>query len=354
VVAFAFALRAAPVALLHHALPPRSFGLAGAGLGFLVVQLFSLLLNVVGAQAEFQVLAAARDGRAVRRGIGAAVVAIVVVSLATPLLGMAAAARVGGPHVLGVVALPLLYLRHAPGAVTVVVALTIWAASLAWSAPLFLAGASSLGIDLLGARRQDDAASDARTRLVRWCLPIEAVLVILLASLRPDQLAWWQVFSFTIRNGALFAPVVAVFAWRPATTAGALASIIGGATSGLAWYAVTGFSATHFFLGIEPEWISAAVGMVLLVGVSLATARFSVAPAPARRTLGAGATLASVALALAIAVDWTGRERLGLTGPFLALGSTLLLAACAVAIERKDPSVGPADLATVEGQLAVS
>lgn len=353
-VGVAFALRAAPFGLLDHTLPARSFSLGGAGLGFLVVQLFSLLLNVVGAQAEFQVLAAARHGRAVRRGIVAAVVAIVLVSLAAPVLGMAAAARVGSPHILGVVALPLLYLRHAPGAVTVVVALTIWAASLAWSAPLFLAGASSLGIDLLGARRRDDAASDARTRLVRWCLPIEAVLVILLASLRPDQLAWWQVFSFTIRNGALFAPVVAVFAWRPATTAGALASIVGGATSGLAWYAVTGFSATHFFLGIEPEWISAAVGMVLLVVVSLATAPFTVAAGATRRRLGAVAILSTIAAAIAIAVDWSGLERLGLTGPFLALGSTLLLAACAIAVERRGSPTEPADILAVDGQLAVS
>ncbi|WP_205628790.1 hypothetical protein, partial [Acinetobacter baumannii] len=54
-------------------------------------------------------------------------------------------------------------------------------------------------------------------RYTKWSLAVLTVLMVLFASLRAEQSAWWNVLAWVTRNSATFAPVVAALFWPLAT-----------------------------------------------------------------------------------------------------------------------------------------
>ena len=268
VVGAVFALHAVPLTAVPDLLPARYTRWNGVGTSTILVWIISDLLAVVSAQAEFQILMAASDRRQARRGLGWAMVSVGLFSILSALIGLCVKAATGNAYSQGILALPQFFLNHAPGWVSVIMALAVWASALAWSAPLMFSGASSLGADVIHPVLSSGSAD--RTKLcVQICLPVQAVLVVSYALVRPDHLAWWQVFSMTIRNGAIFAPTIALLVWPVVKKGAAIISMLLGSGSGLAWNVLGGFSTAHFVMGVDPVWISAIVAIVSLIVATL-------------------------------------------------------------------------------------
>ncbi|MHB8345761.1 MAG: sodium:solute symporter family protein [Acidiferrobacterales bacterium] len=266
----AAALHAVPLAVLAVRLRPEYLKWDGVGIPMILAWLFSALLGVVSAQAEFQILMAASDHRAARSGLRWAMVSVCVFAILSAVIGLCVRAGTGYHNPYAVIASPEFFMRYAPWGVVMAMAMAVWCSALAWSAPLMFSGASSLGVDvirpILGER-----FGDATKRCVQICLPVQAVLVVLYALVRPDHLAWWQMFSLTIRNGAMFAPTVALLVWPVAQRGAAVTAMILGSGSGLLWNIMGRFSTEHFVLGIDPLWIAAIAGILSLVLITLLT-----------------------------------------------------------------------------------
>lgn len=333
--AVVLAFHAAPPGQVASRLPGRLLAPGGAGVGLIVTWVSSALLNVVNAQAEFQVLTAARDDRTGRRGLNASLVVICAFTAGSVAVGMAARA-VSAPHTLGVVAVPAMLLRSAPHGLVALVALAVWASALSWSAPLLLSGASGLGLDALGPLEHCWCRATSLSTGQRWggqrcvqaCLLVQAALLVGYGLLRPQDLAWWRVFGQTIRTGALIGPTLAVLALPIVGRRTALWSMAVGAGAGLGWNLLTNFSVSRFALGVNPMWIGAAAG-VSVISVSLLTRSL------AARSLASWVTdrkvIASLAgpavLVVALVVVHRDLRAAGLVGPaILTLAGSALFA----------------------------
>lgn len=268
-VALGWAVHAVSLAQVRAVLPGRLLSPGGAGAGLILTWIFASLLNVVNAQAEFQILTAARDVRAARRGLHAAVAFTGLFTVAAVAVGVAARA-VAPAHQLGVIAIPALF-GAAPLLLLAVVCVAMWASALSWSAPLMLSGAASLGVDVLWPllERVRGRGSRPVSHFVRLALPVQALLVVVFALLRPADLAWWRIFGQTVRTGALFAATLAVLLLPKLSRRTAVASMVAGAVGGLGWNVLTGFSIERFAFGVNPMWVGASAGLLVLAGGSL-------------------------------------------------------------------------------------
>ncbi|MDA8108028.1 MAG: hypothetical protein M0015_05285 [Betaproteobacteria bacterium] len=324
------ALHAEPWGELHRTLQPRYFALTSIGWTMIGAWIFSLLLNVVSAQAEFQILMAAKDMRTAKIGLTLAMISIAVFSILSAVIGLCVRAATADPKTLGVMALPMLYAKHYSGLPVLIMTLTLWAAALMWSAPLMFSGASSLGHDLLRHWAGQRLSNRAKF-CVQVCLPVQAALIVVYGLARPDQLAWWQVFGLTLRNGAIFAPTVAILVWPGVTRVAAIFSIVVGSASGLIWNALGHFSAQHFFLGVNPMWVGATSGILILIGGALLTARIGMVAdlSAMRHKVGLlSASILGIGL-IALAKWFDALHAGGYLGPDLLIVSVATLALCA-------------------------
>jgi SSS family solute:Na+ symporter len=344
-VALGWAAHAVSLAQVRDALPARMLTPGGAGAGLILTWIFASLLNVVNAQAEFQILTAARDVRAARRGLHAAVAFTAVFTVAAVAVGMAARA-VAAPHQLGVIAIPALF-ASAPLLILAVVCVAIWAAALSWAAPLMLSGAASLGVDVLRPLVGQVRGWSTRpvSHYVRVALPVQALLVVAFALLRPADLAWWRILGQTVRTGALFATTLAVLALPTVGRRTAVASMAAGTVGGLGWNVLTGFSVDRFALDVNPMWVGATAGLLVLAGGSLlATPNW-------RRTLRQPPAVVALVVAASVGVGLVQLDRparaLGLTGPAMLLAAAALVVVAWIA-ERSSgaPAVVAAPTAT--------
>lgn len=173
--------------------------------------------------------------------------------------------------------------------------------------------------------------------------------------LRAEESAWWNIMAWTLRNGATFAPVLAAFFWPVATRSGAMASLLGGFGAGFGWYALSGFSATEFYLGTHPVWVGMIVNMVALVSVSLLEGRWRVTGDARRRARGAAAAGAAVALTALLVANWGWAAQYGLTGLALFLVVAALFAVVLlVTVPREGGAVPPEGSGARETVVAVS
>ena len=75
-------------------------------------------------------------------------------------------------------------------------------------------------------------------------------------AMRSEQAAWWNIFAWTARNGATFAPVVAALFWPLAGQRGATWALVAGFASGLLWNQLGGWAVGHFYLNTHPVWVA--------------------------------------------------------------------------------------------------
>lgn len=303
---------------------PKMLDLSSVGVTLIVAWFGTFIVNVLLAQAAFQMSLSCRTPEDGQKGLFLAAGFGIPLIIGGTILGTAAAIVVPN-QTLGLVAVPTYIAQVLPAPLVGVFFLGVWACALGWAGPCQFSGATSLGRDVGGALHPK-ATEEQLVRYTRWSLVLLTGLMILFAFLRIEQAAWWNILAWTLRNGATLAPVLAVFFWPLATRRAAYASMITGFLAGLFWYQLGGWSPASFFIGIHPVWVGMSVNVVVLIGVTLATARWRV-PVDARKrshgALVAAAWFTLIALVVVVNSWLTATGLLGLAIFILvALGAT--------------------------------
>src|SRR5699024_11655317 len=110
----------------------------------------SFIVNVILAQAAFQMALSCRTPEEGQKGLKLAAVFGIPFVLLGVLFGLSAAIVIPG-STLGLVALPEYLMQVLPAPLVALFFLGIWACALSWGAPCQFSGATSLGKDLGGA-----------------------------------------------------------------------------------------------------------------------------------------------------------------------------------------------------------
>lgn len=314
----------------------RPEGSGTVGVPLVLAWFGTFVVNVLLAQATFQMAMSCRSARAGRDGLlGAAALVLPLAAVGT-LLGVAAAVAAPGGS-LGLVAVAEYVASAVPPPVAGLFFLGIWACALGWGAPCQFSGATSLGRDVGRALRPSAGEEDV-VRWTRRSLVGLTVLMVVFALLRTEQSAWWNVLAWTLRNGATLAPVLAALLWPLATRAAALAALASGFSSGLLWYHLGGWDPATFHLGVHPVWVGMAVNVLVLVVVTLAQRRPPLVRALAARPAAIASGAAALAVTVLLVAGWRVAHPLGLAGPALLLAIGLLSAAVVVAVPGRPAS----------------
>jgi len=302
---------------------PQMLDLSSVGVTLIVAWFGTFIINVLLAQAAFQMSLSCRTPKDGQKGLFLAAGFGLPLILGGTILGTAAAIVVPN-QALGLLAVPT-YIAHVlPAPLAGVFFLGVWACALGWAGPCQFSGATSLGRDVGGALHPGTTEAQL-VRYTRWSLVLLTVLMIAFAFLRAEQSAWWNVLAWTLRNGATLAPVLAVFFWPLATRRAAYAAMIFGFTAGLLWYQLGDWSPSSFFLGFHPVWVGMSVNIGVLVVVTLAMAQWRFVAHARRRSRGALVAVASLMLMATIAATGTWLNASALLG--LAIFSLVAMGA---------------------------
>ena len=106
-------------------------------------------------------------------------------------------------------------------------------------------------------------------RYTKGSLILLTLLMIAFGFMRSEQAAWWNIFAWTARNGATFAPVVAALFWPLAGQRGATWALVAGFASGLLWNQLGGWAVGHFYLNTHPVWVAMGVNISTLTLITL-------------------------------------------------------------------------------------
>lgn len=304
---------------------PEMIGWAAVGAPTIYAWFGTFVINVLLAQAAFQMATSCRTVEEGRRGLYYALIMDIPFMVLGVIFGMAAAVVVPG-EAKGLVAVPMYMAEVLPPPLVGVFFLGIWACALGWGAPCQFSGATSLGRDV-GRVLHPEATDADLIRYTRWSLVLLTGLMILFGFLRTEQSAWWNVLAWTLRNGATFSPVLAALVWPLATRRAALSAMVGGFVSGLLWYYLGDWQPAAYFLEVHPVWIGMSVNLTALVLVSLVEnpSRWKIgAPSKRHRHWGFGALLAAFLLAASLAANGDGLHQNGLLGLVVFLLTALL------------------------------
>lgn len=333
---------------------PELLDPTGAGTGLIVAWFGTFVVNVLLAQAAFQMSLSCRTPEDGRKGlIGAAWLAIPF-AIVGVLVGIAASVVAPG-NGRGLVGVAEYIASAVPAPLAALFFLGVWACALGWGGPCQFSGATSLGRDV-GLAIRPSATPEQLVRWTRRALVLLTGLMIVFAFLRTSESAWWNVLAWTLRNGATLAPVVGVHFWPLATRRAAIASMATGFLTGLAWYHLGGWHPASFHLGIHPVWIGMGANLLALVAVTLVetSRRAELTPVPQQQRRALVLALASALGWLATALAWSVLHPLGLTGlvgfTSLALGVAAIVIAVRPAAESARQPASAGDDAAAGGQ----
>ncbi|GAA1110824.1 sodium:solute symporter family protein [Nesterenkonia jeotgali] len=282
---------------------PQMFDVSNAGVSLIVAWFGTFIVNVPLAQAAFQMSMSARSPEDGQKGLFLAAIIGLPLILLGIIIGVAASIVVPDAT------LPLVGIAEyisisLPAWAAAVFFVGLWACALGWAGPCQFSGATSLGRDL-GSALRPRATQVELVRYTRIALVGLTIVMVLFALLRAEESAWWNVMAWTLRNGATFAPVLAAFFWPLATRSSALAALLGGFSAGLGWYALSGFSATNFFLGTHPVWVAMIANIGAIVLVTLVQSSWQVTASGRRRRIG-GLVLLATGLAALMTLNISG------------------------------------------------
>ncbi len=246
---------------------PMRTSWTAVGLPKIVAWFGTFILNVILAQAAFQMATSCRTVADGRKGLYWALAMDVPFMVLGVLFGMAAAVVVPG-QAKGLVAVPMYMAEVLPAPLLGLFFLGIWATALGWGAPCQFSGATSLGRDV-GQALDPSASTEQLVDYTRWSLVVMTGLMIVFGFLRAEQSAWWNVLAWTLRNGATFSPVLAALFWPLATRRSGVVAMAGGFLAGLTWYHLGGWQPDSFYLDVHPVWVGMTVNLSLLVGTTL-------------------------------------------------------------------------------------
>ncbi|MGB3256793.1 MAG: sodium:solute symporter family protein [Ornithinimicrobium sp.] len=316
-----------------------------AGVPLIVAWFGTFVVNVILAQAAFQMAMSCRTPEEGRAGmVWAAGLAVPFIVLGVAV-GVAAALTVPGEQ-LGLLGAAQYVAEVLPAPAAALFFLGLWACALGWGAPCQFSGATSLGRDV-GSALNPSATEVDLIRYTRWSLVLLTGLMILFGLLRTEQSAWWNILAWTLRNGATLAPVLAVLFWPAATRLSAQAALVVGFLAGLSWYHLGDWDPTMFHYGIHPVWVGMSLNITTLVLVTMATSTWRLATRPVHRRRGALALLAALVLTAVTAASWDQLHPLGLTG-LAIFTSVVLTAISAFQLVRQPSSIHPPGSGTVD------
>lgn len=254
--------------LKHLALThPSMYDPSAVGLQVIISWFATFIINVLLAQAAFQMALSCRTPEEGRKGMLMAFGGNVFFIFFGVLFGLAAQAVVPG-GTSGMVMVPKYLATVLPAPLVGLFFLGIWACALGWGASCQFSGATSLGRDVTGAIKPS-LNDNQKVIYTKWSLVILTIVMIILSYLRSDQAAWWNVFAWTLRNGATFAPVVAALFWPLATKRATTASLAIGFVSGLSWYALGHWDPVKFYYNIHPVFFGMSANMLTMICVTL-------------------------------------------------------------------------------------
>src|SRR5699024_1457044 len=246
---------------------PEMFQWGSAGLQVSVACFGTFIVNVILAQAAFQMALSCRTPKEGQQGLKLAAVFGIPFVLLGVLFGLSAAVVIPD-STLGLVALPQYLMEVLPAPLVGLFFLGIWACALSWGAPCQFSGATSLGKDV-GQALNPKASSEQLITYTKRSLLILTGLMIIFGLLRTEQAAWWNILAWTMRNYATFAPVIVVLFWKVATKEAVVGSMVLGFFSGIAWYHLGGWAPDEFFLNIHPVWVGMSVNIITLIVITL-------------------------------------------------------------------------------------
>ncbi|MFT9848810.1 sodium:solute symporter family protein [Aneurinibacillus sp. REN35] len=247
---------------------PHMYSPAGAGIQTIVAWFGTFLVNVVLAQAAFQMALSCRTPEEGKRGLLWAAVLGIPLIIGAVVFGLAAASVIPD-ETRGLIAIPQYLMQALPAPLVALFFLGFWACALSWGAPCQFSGATSLGKDV-GEAIHPGQSEQTYIRYTKWSLAALTVLMVIFASLRAEQSAWWNVLAWVTRNSATFAPVVAALFWPLATRRAVLASMAAGTFTGLLWYYLSGWQISSFFLNTHPVWPGMIANMLTLILITIA------------------------------------------------------------------------------------
>ena len=252
---------------------PEMFNFGSVGLQVIVVWFGTFLVNVILAQAAFQMALSSRSPEEGQKGLVMAGFMAIPFIVGGVIFGISAATVVPNAST-GLIAIPQYLMEVLPAPLVGLFFLGVWGCALGWGGPCQFSGATSLGRDV-GSAINPNARGDQLIKYTKISLLLLTGLMIAFGLLRTEQSAWWNVFAWTIRNSATFAPVVAALFWPVVTKRAVVASLFTGFTSGLLWYYLGGWHPQEFYLNIHPVWIGSSINIVTITLVTLANRRTS-------------------------------------------------------------------------------
>ena len=260
---------------LFTKLPANYYDPIGVGIPLILVWIGTWVVNSLVAQAELQMLLTCKDESVGKRGLYLSMIPRAFMTIMAPLVGIGL--RLIFPQQnSGLVTLALLIKEQLPMWVSIIIVLGIWAASLVWGAGCQFSGASSVGRDIGKALGISHTEQHEKLH-TQIALIIVTLILVIFATLRPTQAAWWSVFAFTVRNSSLIALMLAALIWAAMSVRAAYVSMAAGGVLSFVWYAIASFSTTNFYLGIHPMWIGMSVALfaatLWMVGESLYSKR---------------------------------------------------------------------------------
>lgn len=245
---------------------PAMFSLNAVGNQVIVAWMGTFLVNVILAQAAFQMALSCKTPEEGQKGLKLAALFGVPFILLAIVFGVAAAIVVPG-YSQGLVALPHYLTEVLPAPLVGLFFLGVWACALSWGAPCQFSGATSLGKDV-GAALNPEATEVQLVSYTKKALLLLTFLMIAFGVLRTEQSAWWNILAWTLRNSSTFAPVVAVLFWKPATRNSVVYSMVAGFSAGLGWYALSGWSVSEFHLNIHPVWVGMSANLITIMAIT--------------------------------------------------------------------------------------
>ncbi len=248
---------------------PQMFDLDSVGLQVIVAWFGTFFVNVILAQAAFQMALSCKTPEEGQKGLKLAAIFGIPFTLFAILFGLAAASVIPDGK-MGLIALPQYLMQVLPAPLVGLFFLGIWACALGWGAPCQFSGATSLGRDV-GSALNPEADNERLVTYTKWSLLLLTGLMILFGLLRTEQSAWWNILAWTIRNSATFAPVVAALFWPQVTRGAVIASLATGFLSGLSWYYLGDWDISKFYMNVHPVWVGMSVNVVTIIAVTLLT-----------------------------------------------------------------------------------
>ena len=246
---------------------PAMFQLGNAGLQVIVVWFGTFLVNVILAQAAFQMALSSKTPEEGQKGLVMAGFMAVPFIIGGVLFGVSAAVVVPDAKT-GLIAIPLYLMEVLPAPAVGLFFLGVWACALGWGGPCQFSGSTSLGRDT-GSAVNPKANESQLIFYTKISLLVLTVLMVVFGFMRTEQSAWWNVLAWTIRNSATFAPVIAALFWPVVTKRAVLVSLCTGFISGLGWYYLGDWHPHDFFLQIHPVWVGSSINVLSVIIVTL-------------------------------------------------------------------------------------